>query len=145
MEKKKDQMRNRTQYLLVNSEYCCDVIINIIIINKNFVLFICCSILSYSSIEDGSLCSQCVCCSNQLYTLLLIMWNGCACESWHTRACVLWTCMSECGHAVVTGLHLCMWAQYSVVYGKPTLNEDSSTYIMPRNLKKGCKLNSYYW
>ena len=47
---------------------------------------------------------------------------------------------SGCGHAVINCLHLCMWAQYNVAYGKPALNEDSSTYIMPRSLKKGCKL-----
>ena len=29
-------------------------------------------------------------------------------------------------------------------YGNPAPNEDSSTCIMPRSLKKGCKLNSYY-
>ena len=47
---------------------------------------------------------------------------------------------SGCGHAVVTGIHLCMWAQYSVVYSKPALNEDSSTCIMPRSLKRGVNL-----
>ena len=41
---------------------------------------------------------------------------------------------SGCGHAVVTGIHLCMWVQYSVVYGKPALNEDNCS------LKRGVNL-----
>ena len=135
-EKKKHQLRNQTRYLLVNT---------VIIKHDNKkccfnLLIICSSIHSYSSVEDGSLCFQCVCCSNQLYTLLLMMWNGCACtcESGCTCVCVfsehVWVRVCVVMQLLLVSSSQQLCGPNTVQNGKPALNEDS-TYILPCGLK----------